>query len=127
MRASFTLALSLAVSTCASWAQSSSDELLSGATPVAGEELKSRLSGKSFVWQAPGVPVTARITYGANGEASITLSDGKNDSGPWTVDGGQTCTRWKQLQPTCAREVRIKGELVFLRRGNGTWATMTPN
>lgn len=103
------------------------EDLFTGATSVAGDELKTRLSGKSFEWSAPGSPVTAKIQYKANGEASIQLSNGQNDTGPWNVEGTQMCTEWRQLRRTCAREVRAKGELLFFRRGDGSWATMTPN
>lgn len=110
----------------AAWAQPGAEGLLSDSTAVSGDELRARLSGKSFEWRAPGVPVTAKIKYDASGEAFINVSNGDKDTGSWKVEGMQMCTYWKQLRPTCAREVRAKGELLLFRRGDGNWATMTP-
>jgi hypothetical protein len=119
--------VALSVSVAAAWAQGTPEELLSGSTPLAGEELKARLSGKSFAWQAPGSRFTAKVQYNANGFAFINVSSGLNDSGPWAVEGAQLCSQWKQLPAACAPEVRAKGDMLLVKRTDGSWATMVPN
>ena len=112
----------------AAGAQAPADDLLAGSNPISGEELKARLTGKSFTWQAASARFTARVQYQANGYAFINVSSGQNDSGTWTVEDGKVCTQWRQLPSSCSPEqARAKGDLLLIKRADGTWATMTPN
>lgn len=94
--------------------------------PIAGDELRARLAGKVFKFTAPGVSVTSRLQYDANGYVFLNVSTGMNDSAQWRIEGSQLCAKWNKIPPSCS-EMRVKGDLLFAKRANGTWATLAPN
>jgi hypothetical protein len=102
------------------------DEWPADAKPMAGDELRARLVGKSFTWKAGTARFTAKVQYDANGYAFINVSNGQNDSGRYKIDGSQLCSEWAKLPNACS-EVRAQGDVLLLRRVDGTLATMTLN
>ena len=97
-----------------------------GAEPIAGEALRMRVSGKTFKYSVSDSPVTSRIQYNANGYVFLNVSTGLNDSAAWRIEGGQLCADWKKIPPSC-NDMRVKGDLLFAKRLNGTWGTLTPD
>lgn len=101
------------------------EEPPAGSLPIAGEALRMSVSGKVFKFTAPGSPVTSRLQYDANGYVFLNVSTGMNDSATWRTEGSQLCANWTKIAPSCS-EMRVKGDLLFAKRANGTWATLTP-
>ncbi|MBC7603480.1 MAG: hypothetical protein H7255_12580 [Ramlibacter sp.] len=96
-----------------------------GSVPIEGEALRQRLSTKVFEFTAPGTSVTSRLQYEANGFVFLNVSTGLSDSAAWRVEGPMLCAEWKKIPPSCS-EMRVKGDLLFARRLNGPWGTLTP-
>jgi hypothetical protein len=109
------------------WSQSPlPEEPPADSQQIAGEALRTRVSGKTFKFAAPGTPVTSRLQYNANGYVFLNVSTGMSDSAAWRIEGSQLCADWRKIPASCS-EMRVKGDLLFAKRANGTWATLTPD
>src|SRR5688572_21081389 len=70
-------------------------------TPLAGEDIRARVAGKVFNWQAATARFPARLQFDANGYAFINVSNGQNDSGTWRIEGTKLCTQWQRIPSSC--------------------------
>jgi hypothetical protein len=106
--------LGLAAAT-SSWAQSFPE----GASVPTAEDLKSRLSDKTFgVTLANGS--TWRLQFNANGYFFFNTSTGSNGSGQWNTQDGKICSKVQTpgSELTCG-DARIHNDILHVRRSNG--------
>lgn len=92
-------------------------EFPADSTPLAGEALQTRLSGKVFAVK-PADGSTWRLEYRANGYLFVETSRGFKDTGTWKVDGAQACGHWQKAGRSCT-EFRLKDDALFAKRGSG--------
>ena len=87
-----------------------------GASTPTTDELKQRLSGKSFnVKYADGTAF--RVDFEENGNYFVNVAGGGNVSGEWRVEDGELCT--KRQGSTGCNEARVTSNELFLKRDSG--------
>ena len=92
-------------------------EFPADSTPVTGEALHARLSGKVFAVK-PADGSTWRLEYRANGYLFVETSGGFKDTGTWRVEGEQVCGTWQKSGRSCS-EFRLKDDSLLAKRASG--------
>jgi hypothetical protein len=86
--------------------------------------LKDRFAGKIYLATlADGT--RWRIDYKANGYFFVNTSTGFNGAGDWHTDEGKLCSRLRGNPPGC-NDVRLLGDVMYLKRDSGEVIAMTP-
>ncbi len=109
-----TVALLLAVPAVALAQANFPTEFPSDSVPLTQEDLKKRLTGKTFV-SKPASGSDIRVQY-RDTYAYINIGN-MSDTGTWRVEGSSVCYEWRQIRPSCS-EVRIAGGVLHLKRAN---------
>jgi hypothetical protein len=92
-------------------------EFPAGSTPITGDALQARLSGKVFTVK-PADGSTWKLEYKANGYLFLESSGGYKDTGTWRIEGEQTCGTWQKAGRSCT-EYRLKDDALFAKRQSG--------
>ena len=123
------LALWVALSSAASFAQAQTSNLLTefpaGAQPVAAQALKDRLSDHVF---------KARLQDGSGWRLQfkgnylfLNLSSGASDTGTWRTEDNKLCVEYQRFPSGCS-EMRASEKEVFLKRSaSGEVVRLEPN
>ena len=99
-------------------------EFPADAQPLAAEVLQQRWSGKVFnVKTATGT--AWRLQYQAGGAFYINVGN-FSDSGKWRVEGSQLCSEPQKSKAAC-NEMRLTGDLLYLKRDSGEIIKLEPN
>lgn len=92
-------------------------EFPADSTPLQGDALQARLSGKVFAVK-PADGSIWRLEYKANGYMFVETNRGFRDTGTWKVEGDQACGIWQKAGRSCS-EFRLKDDTLFARRVSG--------
>ncbi len=110
--------LSLLVAPMSVMAQSAlPTEFPADSTPLTGEALQPRLSGKVFAVKTADGSIW-RLEYKSNGYLFVETSRGFRDTGTWRVEGDQACGNWQKAGRSCSA-FRVKDDGLFARRSSG--------
>ena len=123
MKSSFFLSTSLLVFASA-LAQSVPREFPAEGTTQPATALKDRFAGRIYaVTLADGT--RWRVDYKANGYFFVNTSTGFSGAGDWHADEGKLCSRLRGNPPSC-NDVRLLGDVIYLKRDSGEVIAMTP-
>lgn len=89
---------------------------------LSADTLKLRLTGKSFTIK-PAVGNEIRLQY--QDKFAFVNVGNANDSGTWKTEGSSLCTEWRKFPSTCS-EVRLLGDVMYLKRSNGEVVVFQP-
>ena len=92
------------------------------AVPITAEALKQRLTGKSFTIK-PAAGEEMRLQY-QESNAFINIGSA-NDSGKWRAEGSTLCQDWRRFPVSCS-EVRLLGDVMYLKRSTGEVVVLQP-
>lgn len=85
--------------------------------PLSADALRVRLGDKVFhVALADGS--SWRLQYRSSGQFFVNTSSGFADTGKWWVEDSKLCSERSRTKPSC-NEVRLVGDLIYLRRDSG--------
>lgn len=104
---------------------SGAEEFPDGATSLSSPEVTSRLAGKVFAVKLKD-GASWRVEYKANGYYFFNHSNGFADSGEWKTSDGKLCHNGRKGGASC-NEVRLRDELMLLKRDNGDVVQYTEN
>jgi hypothetical protein len=92
------------------------------AVPFQSDALRQRLTGKVFIVKPVSDP---QIRFQFRERDAFSNSGNRNNHGPWRVEGSAVCIDWAIGQAVCS-EVRLVGETIYWKRGNGEVAVLQP-
>ncbi|MES2956789.1 MAG: hypothetical protein V4792_01315 [Pseudomonadota bacterium] len=121
------VALATVIASAATLAQAPAvpQEFPAGAQPLATEALRTRLADKVY-----GVKVASgtawRLQFNANGFYYVNVSNGFTDNGKWRLEESRLCTAPQKSTASC-NEMRLVGEVLYLKRDSGEVIKLDPN
>lgn len=97
-----------------------------GATPLTGNDITNRLTGKVFKVQS--VPNGSwRLEFDKFGYVFVDTARGFRDNGPWRVEGGKWCAKLAKLGESCEELYALGDTLYYKRSKNGEVVPMIPD
>lgn len=101
-------------------------EFPADAAAVEAAALREHLAGKVFRAQPASGPGW-RLQYKADGYAFLDTTAGFRDSGRWSVQDTQLCSKWERAASGCS-EARLKAGVVYIKRAsNGEVVALVPD
>lgn len=94
------------------------------ANALNAEALQARLSGKVFGVKTAG-GATWRLQFQAGGLYFINVG-GYSDSGKWRTEVSNLCTE-PQKRPAACNEMRLVGDVLYMKRDSGEIVKFEPN
>ena len=109
---------------CISLSGAFAQEFPEGATAVADNDLKKRISDTVFdVKLADGV--TWRLEYKSNGFFFVDTSRGFRGDGKWSIDNGKLCGQLRGRDHSC-NELRLVRDILHMKRDSGEIVQLIP-
>lgn len=96
-----------------------------GAQSLAADALRAKVAGKVFKAEG-GTAKPSRLQYKDDGFVFLNVSTGFRDTGKWRVEGTYLCTDWQTAPNSGCSEVRVAGDVLYVRRSNGELLSLTP-
>lgn len=100
-------------------------EFPAGTDVVAGAGLQQRFAERVFRVQ-PAAGPGWRLEFKSSGYVFLDTTAGMRDTGRWRVDDARLCVEWQRANSGCV-EMRVAGELLYMKRGSGEVVALRPD